>query len=146
MKAVRLHFRGGSDALVFEEAPLPRPGEGELLVRVHAAAVTPSEFSWAPTWTTQTGRARSFPIILGHEFSGEALGCGPGATRFAEGDLVFGMNDWFRDGAQAEYCLARAADVTAKPRSIDHAQAAVTPISALTDWQGLIGACQARTR
>jgi NADPH:quinone reductase-like Zn-dependent oxidoreductase len=138
MKAIRLQFRGGPEALVFEDAPLPRPGEGELLVRVHAAAVTPSEFIWAPTWTTQTGGVRSFPIILGHEFSGEVAGCGPGVAGFAEGDLVFGMNDWFRNGAQAEYCLARSAEVSAKPHSIDHAQAAVTPISALTAWQGLI--------
>jgi NADPH:quinone reductase-like Zn-dependent oxidoreductase len=42
------------------------------------------------------------------------------------------MNDWFGDGAQAEYCLARAADVARKPASVDHAHAAVTPA-----WQGL---------
>ncbi len=46
--------------------------------------------------------------------------------------------DRFRDGAQAEYCVARAVDVAAKPRSLDHVAAAVTPISALTAWQGLI--------
>src|SRR6185295_4811675 len=54
------------------------------------------------------------------------------------GDAIFGMNDWFRDGAQAEYCVARAADVASKPRSVDHVLAATTPISALTAWQGLI--------
>ena len=52
--------------------------------------------------------------------------------------LVFGINDWFRDGAQAEYCAARAAEVAPKPRSVDHVAAAVAPISALTAWQGLI--------
>jgi NADPH:quinone reductase-like Zn-dependent oxidoreductase len=53
------------------------------------------------------------------------------------GEAVYGMNDWFGDGAQAEYCLARPAEVARKPASIDHAHAAVTPISALTAWQGL---------
>src|ERR1700722_11847066 len=138
MKAIRLHFRAGPEALAFEDAPLPHPKSGELLVRVHAAAVTPTELEWSPTWTTETGGPRPFPIIMGHEFSGEVVGCGPGVAGFEEGDLVFGMNDWFADGAQAEFCLARTEDIFAKPRSIDHAQAAVTPISALTAWQGLI--------
>ena len=53
------------------------------------------------------------------------------------GDDVYGMNDWFGDGAQAEYCLARVTDIARKPRSVDHTQAAITPISALTAWQGL---------
>src|SRR5216684_7969071 len=44
----------------------------------------------------------------------------------------------FANGAQAEYCAARAVHVAAKPRSLDHVAATVTPISALTAWQGLI--------
>ena len=88
MKVIRLHFRGGPEALVLEDAPLPRPGEGELLVRVHAAAVTPSEFDWVPTWTMRTGESRSFPIILGHEFSGEIQASGPGVADFADEDVV----------------------------------------------------------
>jgi len=43
MKAIRLHIRGGPEALVYEEAPQPHPQTGEVLVRVHAAAVTPTE-------------------------------------------------------------------------------------------------------
>jgi NADPH:quinone reductase-like Zn-dependent oxidoreductase len=53
------------------------------------------------------------------------------------GDLVYGLNDWYRDGASAEYCVARVADFAHKPRSVDHVHAAATPISALTAWQGL---------
>src|SRR3954464_4115954 len=48
------------------------------------------------------------------------------------------MHYWVGEGAKAEYCLARSADVARKPASVDHAHAAVTPISALTAWQGLI--------
>jgi len=54
------------------------------------------------------------------------------------GDLVYGLNDWYRDGASAEYCVARVADLAHKPSSVDHVHAAATPISALTAWQGLI--------
>jgi NADPH:quinone reductase-like Zn-dependent oxidoreductase len=43
MKAIRLHIRGGPEALVYEEAPQPYPQTGEVLVRVHAAAITPTE-------------------------------------------------------------------------------------------------------
>lgn len=138
MKAIRLHGRGGPEAFAYEEAPQPQPDEGEVLVRVAAAAVTPTELAWAPTWTTPTGEPRPFPIILGHEFSGEVAAVGRGVTDLAVGDFVYGLNDWYRDGAQAEFCTARATEVALKPRSVDHLAAAVTPISALTAWQGLI--------
>ena len=116
MKAIRLHARGGPETFAYEEAPQPHPEEGEVLVRVHAAAVTPTELAWVTTWTTPTGEPRRFPIILGHEFSGEVAAVGRGVTEIAAGDLVYGLNDWFRDGAQAEYCAARAAEVAGKPR------------------------------
>src|SRR5206468_2122620 len=73
----------------------------------------------------------------GHEFSGEVAALGEGVTDVVVGEQVYGMNDWFMDGAQAEFCLARPADIAPKPASVDHAHAAVTPISALTAWQGL---------
>jgi NADPH:quinone reductase-like Zn-dependent oxidoreductase len=137
MKAVRLHSRGGPEALAYEDAPRPDPVDGEVLVQVHAAAVTPTEFQWIPTWTTPSGEARPFPIILGHEFSGVVAEVGRGVTAPAKGEAVYGLNDWFHNGAQAEYSVARADGVAAKPRSVDHAHAAAVPISALTAWQGL---------
>ena len=124
--------------MVHEIAPAPRPGEGEVLVRVHAAGVTPTELSWVPTWTTRTGEPRPLPVIPGHEFSGEIAALGAGVMDVGVGDLVYGLNDWYGDGAQAEYCLARVGDFAAKPASVDHVHAATTPLSALTAWQGLI--------
>jgi NADPH:quinone reductase-like Zn-dependent oxidoreductase len=137
MKAIRLHTRGGPEALIYEEAPQPHPQAGEVLVRVHAAAVTPTELMWAPTWKTRTGEDRPFPIILGHEFSGVIAALGAGVTEWAAGDPVYGLNDWFADGAHAEYCVAPAAPLAPKPRTLEHVQAAVVPISALTAWQAL---------
>jgi NADPH:quinone reductase-like Zn-dependent oxidoreductase len=138
MKAIRLHARGGPESLRFEDAPTPRPGAGEVLVRVRAAAVTPTELLWVPTWATRDGGPRPLPVIPGHEFSGEVAALGEGVTAVGVGEAVYGMNDWFGDGAQAEFCLARPADIARKPASVDHAHAAVTPISALTAWQALI--------
>ena len=124
--------------MVYEIAPAPQPGEGEVLVRVHAAGVTPTELSWVPTWTTRTGEARPLPVIPGHEYSGEIAALGAGVTDVGVGDLVYGLNDWYRDGAQAEYCVARVGDFATKPATVDHVHAAATPISALTAWQGLM--------
>ena len=138
MNAIQLNSRGGPEALAYGPAAVPRPGAGEILVRVRAAAVTLTELLWSTTWTTPAGEPRPFPIIPGHEFSGEVHGVGPGVNDVAVGEAVFGMNDWFGDGAQAEFCVARTVDVAPKPKSTDHVTAAVVPISALTAWQGLV--------
>jgi NADPH:quinone reductase-like Zn-dependent oxidoreductase len=138
MKAIRLHARGGPEAFTYEDAPQPRPGEGEVLVRVHAAGVIHTELSWIPTWTTQVGEPRSLPVIPGHEFSGEIAALGARVRGVSVGDLVYGLNDWYRDGASAEYCVARVADIARKPAVVDHVHAAAAPISALTAWQGLV--------
>jgi NADPH:quinone reductase-like Zn-dependent oxidoreductase len=63
MKAICLRARGGPEALAYEEAPQPHPGEGEVLVRVHAAGVIHTELSWVPTWTTQAGEPRPLPYV-----------------------------------------------------------------------------------
>lgn len=138
MKAVFLKARGGPESLVIAEAPVPSPKAGEVLVRVFAAAVTPTELAWVPTWTTREGASRPFPIIPGHEFSGEVIAVGPDVDGMLLGEAVFGMNDWFADGTQAEFCLARADSVAIKPEALDHRLAAAVPISALTAWQGLL--------
>jgi NADPH:quinone reductase-like Zn-dependent oxidoreductase len=138
MKAICLHARGGPEAFTYEEALQPRPGEGEVLVRVHAAGVIHTELSWVPTWTTRAGEPRPLPVIPGHEFSGEIAALGAEVRDVGVGDLVYGLNDWYRDGASAENCVARVTDLARKPSSVDHVYAAATPISALTAWQGLV--------
>src|SRR5256714_30177 len=138
MKASCLRGRGGPEAYAYEVAPQPRPGEGEGLVRVHAAGVIHTELSWVPTWTTRAGEPRPLPVIPGHEFSGEIAAMGAGVRDLGVGDLVYGLNDWYRNGAQADYCVALVADCAPKPASVDHVHAAATPISALTAWQGLV--------
>src|SRR5947208_12106869 len=138
MKAICLRARDGPEAVADEEGPQPNPGEGEVLVRVHAAGVIHTELSWLPTWTNRAGEPRPLPVIPGHEFSGEIAALGAGVRDAGVGDLVYGLNDWYQDGASAEYCVARIADIARKPTSVDHVHAAATPISALTTWQGLV--------
>ncbi len=137
MKAAYLTHKAGSEALIIGDQATPTPKEGEFLVRVHASAITPSELDWYPTFHLASGAARPFPIVLGHEFSGVIESLGAAAAGFQAGDAVYGLNDWFANGAQAEYVVAPASMLAHKPVTLDHTQSAAVPISALTAWQGL---------
>lgn len=138
MRAIRLHQVGGSETLLYEDATKPSPKDNQVLVRVYATAITPTEFAWYPTFHTPDGANRPFPIILGHEFSGVVDAIGPACMGVQVGDPVYGLSNWFIDGAQADYCLTVLANIAPKPASLDHTQAAIVPISALTAWQALI--------
>jgi NADPH:quinone reductase-like Zn-dependent oxidoreductase len=148
MKAVFFNKLAGPEELIFGEIPQPKPARGEVLVRVHATAVMPTEPNWEPTFKTPEGNPRPFPVVLSHEFSGVVAELGAGVTGFKIGDAVYGMNDWYANGAQAEYCIAPATALAPKPRSLDHTKAGVVPISALTAWQALFdhGGLQAGQR
>jgi len=106
------------------------------LIRVHAAGVIPTELGWYPTWHQKSGEPRG-SAVPGHEFSGTIAAIGNDAGSLARGDEVFGMNDWYSEGAMAEYCVAPFSAVAAKPKRLTHVEAASVPISALTAWQAL---------
>jgi NADPH:quinone reductase-like Zn-dependent oxidoreductase len=136
MHALRIHEQGGPEGLSYEEAPIPEPGTGDALVRVHAASFTPTELTWPSTWVDRLGHDRR-PVIPGHEVSGIVEGLGWGTTGFAVGDAVYGLTDWYRDGALAEYVAVEARNLARKPASLDHVQAAALPMPGLTAWQAL---------
>jgi NADPH:quinone reductase-like Zn-dependent oxidoreductase len=58
--------------------------------------------------------------VPGHEFSGIVAAIGKDVTDFAVGDEVYGMNDWFADGATAEFCLTQPRNIALKPNSLTH--------------------------
>ena len=134
MNAIRSHQRGGADTLVYESVARPAPGSGEVLVEVHAAAITPTEFTWDPTWTDQQGKSR-LPIVPSHEISGVVAQTGPDAVDIAVGNQVYGLIDFYRDGAAAEFAIAKVSELAPKPHKVDHLHAAALPLSALTAWQ-----------
>ncbi len=136
MKIVRLADSGAGRVLVEATSERPRPAHGEVLIRVHAAGVIPSELSWYPTSHKKSGEART-GAIPGHEFSGVIVEAGESSGSFKVNDEVFGMNDWFSEGATAEYCVTPYTSIALKPRNLSHAEAASVPISALTAQQGL---------
>ena len=136
MKAVRLHGRGGPDHLVYEDAPQPHPGLGEVLVRVYATGIIANELKWDVTYQTKAGSPRALPIP-GRDLSGVVEAVGHGVTEPAKGDEVYAMLDYCCDGAEAEFTIALPNELAPKPRTLDHVQAAAVPLTALTAWQGL---------
>ena len=138
MRAMRLSkVEAGKAEFVAAEVLQPRPGAGEVLIRVHAAGVTATEVIWYPTTHAKDGSLRTNPI-LSHEFSGVIAEIGSDVRDFHVGQEIYGVNDWFGDGALAEFCVTTPAEIAPKPAKISHAEAATVPISALTAWQGLI--------
>jgi NADPH:quinone reductase-like Zn-dependent oxidoreductase len=129
----------GSGAFELKEINIvePSPATDQVLIRVHAVGVTPTELLWYPSTHKKDGSIRA-DAVPGHEFSGVVESVGSQVTGFVQGDAVFGMNDWFLEGATAELCVASEKDIVTKPTSISHTAAAATPIAALTGWQGLV--------
>ena len=116
MLAVRLH----DDGLKVEEIETPSPAPGEVLVRVHAAAITRDELQWP---------VDRLPAIPSYELSGVVVG---------SGDEVYALTPFDRDGVAAE-CAVVPADVLApKPVQLSHVEAAALPMGGLTAWQALL--------
>jgi NADPH:quinone reductase-like Zn-dependent oxidoreductase len=136
MKAMQVNSTG-APVLTAAGLPRPEPGEGEVLIRVRAAGVTPTELHWYPTTQRADGTPRK-GAVPGHEFSGTVAGLGKGAAGFELGQEIYGLNDWFADGATAEFCLTQPQNIAPKPVTLSHPAAATVPIGALTAWQGLL--------
>jgi NADPH:quinone reductase-like Zn-dependent oxidoreductase len=136
MMALRAHTRGGPDVLVYESAPRPTPGDGDVLIAVHAAAITFDELSWPETWAA--GGVDRTPVIPSHEFSGVVVEVGDGVAGLSVGDEVYGLVPFDRDGAAAEYVSVPATSVGARPRTVSHVVAAAAVLPALTAWEALV--------
>jgi NADPH:quinone reductase-like Zn-dependent oxidoreductase len=140
MRAIGLTAPGGPESLRLVDVPRPTPGLGDILVRVHAASINPTD------WKTRThgGWEHRLPAgadlaILGYDVSGVVEEVGPGVMLFAPGDEVFGMPMFPRfPGAYAEYVAAPARHFAKKPAGLDHVQAAALPLAALTAYQALV--------
>jgi len=135
MRTIRL-TNGGASALIETESFQPGPGRDDLLIRVSAAGVTPTELGWYPTTHLLSGKPRVAAVPC-HEFSGVVESVGDEVGHLEIGQEVYGMNDWFAEGALADFCVAPFSAVAPKPASLSHVEAASVPIGALTAWQGL---------
>ncbi len=141
MKSVRIHAYGDKTVLVHEDAPRPKPGEGEVLIRILASTVNPFDCAVRAGYRAAYFNP-TFPVILGTDASGIIEEVGAGVTAFKPGDSVYSRVGVTRDGGYAEYVVVPASDVAAKPRSLDHVHAAAIPHITLTAWQALIELAQ----
>src|SRR4026209_1116615 len=136
MNAIRIHSYGGPEVLRYEEAPRPQLREGEVLIRVYAAGVSPLD--WKVQFGSLNGSIRhALPLIPGWDVSGVVEKVGRRVSRFKRGDQVFAMADPTRDGTYAEFIAVRAGIAALKPKSLYHVRAAAVPLAALTAWQSL---------
>jgi NADPH:quinone reductase-like Zn-dependent oxidoreductase len=138
MKAVRIHDYGGPDVLVYEDVPRPRAGPGEILIRVHAAAVNPLD------WKVREGHLKDMlkhrlPLIPGWDVSG-VVESGAGVAGYKVGNGVYGLLDIGKDGAHAEYVVTQPTHLAPKPRTVGDVRAASVPVAGLTAWQTLFEA------
>ena len=125
------------EVLRLERIARPVPAAGEVLVRVQAAGVDRG------TWHLMAGQPYLMRLgfgfrrprnrVPGMDVAGTVVATGPGVTRFAVGDEVFGI----ARGSFAEYAVARAAKLARKPATLTFVQAAAVAVSGLTALQGL---------
>ena len=137
MKTMQVNNAKQGAVLIPVEIPQPRPGPDEMLIHVRAAGVTPTELLWSTTTHTEEGAPRT-GAVPGHEFSGVVADQGANVHSFEVGDEVYGMNDWFAEGATAEFCVTVPQNIAKKPATLSHEASATVPIAGLTAWQGLL--------
>ena len=136
MKAILINEYGNENVLNYTDVERPEPQAGEVLVKVHVAAVNPAD------WKIRDGMGEMFglklPLILGGDIAGTVEAVGLEVENFKQGDAVYGMTvSGGFSGAYAEYALAKADAIAPKPESLDFEQAAAIPIGALTAWQAM---------
>ena len=142
MKAGRIHYFGPPNAIAIDEIPCLTPEEGELVVGVAAAGVGP--------WDALIREGKSvvqlpLPITLGSDLAGIVESVGTGVIEFKPGDEVFGVTNKQFCGAYAEYAVASAQMVAARPRSLSFVEAASVPVVAVTAYQMLFDYAQMKT-
>ena len=130
MKAAVLHEYGGPSKLKFEDFEDPRPGRGEVRVRVLAVSINPVD------WKMRSGEARErfpvdFPGILGRDAAGVVESLGEGVSGFHEGDRVFAL----AHKTYAEFCIIPAADLAHIPEGLEMTAAGTVPLVSLTGDQ-----------
>ena len=137
MNAISQNTYGGPEVLRQAQIERPTPGPSEVVVRVRAAGMNPTDWKHRQF----PGFLDRLPLVLGWDVSGVVEAVGVGVTIHEAGDEVFGMLPYpYGVGSFAEYVVAPARALVPKPEAIDHVQAGALPLAALTAWQVLVDA------
>lgn len=130
MKAVQLHGYGDVDQLTYEDVPTPKPGPGEVLVRVAVTSVNPID------WKIRRGYLRDvmplqFPVILGRDVAGEVVETGANVSKWKPGQKVMGVVN----RSYAEFLTTPAEVLAPIPEGLNMEQAGVLPLVTTTGAQ-----------
>ncbi len=154
MQVYEIQEPKGIDSVVLAERPDPKPGYGEVLVRLRAASLNYRDLSVA---RGSYGRGIPVPLIPLSDGSGEVVEVGSGVTRWKEGDRVAGifMQGWLGgqldeaksrtalggaiNGVLAEYVVFSQEGLVRIPEHLSFHEAATLPCAAVTAWHGLMG-------
>jgi NADPH:quinone reductase-like Zn-dependent oxidoreductase len=129
--------RYGKDGLREADVPMPTPGDGDVLVQVHAASVNPLDTMVRDGKFKQLIKYKT-PFVLGHDVAGVVTAVGSDVTDIKAGDEVFARPRDLRIGTFAEYLAIDRDDVARKPTKLTMAEAAAVPLVALAAWQSLV--------
>lgn len=138
MKAIRVHQFGEPEVLRLEDLPVPQPGSGEVLVRVHAIGVNPVE----TYQRSGSNPAIRFPWTPGMDAAGEIESVGSGVKTFKPGDRVYTSDTL--TGSYAQFALCEAKDVHRLPASVTYQQGAAINIPYATAYRALFHRARAQ--
>lgn len=134
MKAMRVQAFGLETPMRLDEVDEPAPGRDELLVRLHAAGVNPSDVATRSGKSHHSGH-HTPPYVPGLEASGEVIGIGEGVQGFEVGCRAFGA---CAGGAYAEVVRLRAPAAAVVPDNMTHEEAAGVTLGLRTAWNALV--------
>ena len=143
MKAIVQDSYGPPDILELRDVDVPEPGEGEVLVRVHAASVNTADLDHlrgrSLAERVAIGFSKPRNSIPGLDMAGEVVAIGEKVTRLRLGDQVWADLSVSGSGAFAQYVCASENVFSPKPSSLGFEEAATVPHSGILAWQGLTG-------
>jgi NADPH:quinone reductase-like Zn-dependent oxidoreductase len=129
-------INGYGESMQMTELPLPRPGPGDVLIRMHGAEVGDwDELVRTGEWPME----RAFPLVLGLAGAGTVTSVGKDVTRFKEHDPVYAYSyPLYDNGAWAEYMLVPESYAARPPPALELTRAGAVPVAGLTVHETLL--------
>jgi NADPH:quinone reductase-like Zn-dependent oxidoreductase len=137
MKRIQYYKYGGPEVLRLDEVEVPKPGKGELLVRVMAASSNPADFKVRDGFL-KLFTGQDFPRGLGHDFAGTVEQIGEGITRFKPGDEVFGGTMAKPSGTFSQFAITQEKYTALKPSQLSFEEAGSIATAGATGMNAIL--------
>ncbi len=136
MRAAQIHQYGGSEEIKLKNIMIPKPAEGEVLIKVFAAGVNPLDWKIREGYLAEI-IPHTLPLTLGWDFAGKIISLGKNVSKWHIGDDVYARPDFSKNGAYAEYIAVSENEIASKPKTLSWQKSAAVPLVTLTAWQAL---------